>query len=183
MAEKYGFQPRRGWKYDADPTTGLSRNDWKEYETKPNHIPPQEGELVLEFDNGIPRMKIGDGIRKFTELPYLSIDSFILPTHASVTIYGSEDADNADKPQWQDDTDESGNARYKQFVTVNNATITPNSKVDLQPTPAQLSIFHDKDLTFVAENDEGTVAIYCVGQKPANTYRMQCTVTEVVQDG
>ena len=151
---KYICQLRRGWKWNEDPTTGQPRDDWADYESQEYHMMPQPGELVLEFDNGIPRLKIGDGVHEFSELPYLSVDSFILPTHASVTIYGSEDTENADNPQWEDDIDENGNIRYKQLVTVNNAVITSNSKIDLQPTPEQLAIFHEKDLTFVAENDD-----------------------------
>lgn len=160
---KYVFQLRRGWKDDT-------RNDWAAYEDKPDHIKPLEGELVLEFDNGVPRLKIGDGIREFSELPYMSIDSFVLPTTTSITLY-------ADK--WQQASDK----RYCQVVTVNNATITPNSKIDLQPSSEQLTIFHEKDLTFVTENEDGIISVYCVGKVPANNYTIQATVTEVSING
>jgi hypothetical protein len=183
MANKYIFQLRRGWKWDSDPTTGQPRNDWEAYEAKADHMKPLEGELVLEYDNGIPRLKIGDGVREFSALPYMSVDSFILPTHASITIYGSEDAENADKNQWEDDIDENGNNRFKQLVHVDNAIITANSKVDLQPTPEMLAIFHAKDATFVAENEDGVVTVYCIGQKPTNTYTIPVTITEVTING
>lgn len=185
MASKYVFQLRRGWKYDIDPTTGKPRDDWADYERQDDHMKPLAGELVLEYDNGIPRLKIGDGDREFSALPYMSVDSFILPKQISVTLYGSEDTENSDKPQWEKELDDEGNflGRYKQLVTVDNAIITPNSKVDLQPTPEDLVIFHEKDLTFVAENEGGVVTVYCIGQTPKNTYTIPVTVTEVVVDG
>lgn len=167
---KYVFQLRRGWKWDSDPTTGQPRNDWAAYELKEDHMKPLEGELVLEYDNGVPRLKIGDGVREFSALPYMSVDSFILPKPISVTL-------RAD--QWEQASDE----RYYQVVTVDNATITPNSKVDLQPSSEQLSIFHEKDLAFVTENEDGVVSVFCVGQVPTNDYTIQATVTEVVIDG
>ena len=162
---KYICQLRRGWKDDA---TG--QDDWATYEAMPNHIKPLEGELVLEYDNGIPRLKIGDGNSEFSALPYMSVDSFILPTSISISIY-------ADK--WMQDADN----RWCQIVTINDAIITPNSKVDLQPSSEQLTIFHDKDLSFVAENEDGVVSVYCVGQAPQNDYIIQATVKEVVVDG
>lgn len=162
---KYVCQLRRGWKDDA---TG--RDDWAEYESKEDHMKPLEGELVLEYDNGIPRLKIGDGISEFSQLEYMSVDSFILPKPISVTLY-------ADK--WEQATDD----RYYQNVTVTNATITPSSKVDLQPSSEQLCIFHEKDIAFVTENENGVVSVFCVGQVPINDYTIQATVTEVVIDG
>lgn len=160
---RYIQQLRRGWKDDT-------RDDWAEYEAKENHILPLEGELVLEYDNGIPRLKIGDGVSEFSQLPYMSIDSFVLPKPVSVTLY-------ADK--WTQASDD----RWYQVVTVTNATITPNSKVDLQPSSEQLAIFHEKDLAFVAENEDGVVSVYCVGQVPENDYTIQATVMEVATNG
>ena len=69
--------------------------------------------------------------------------------------------------------------RYGQAVTVKNANITPNSKVDLQLSSEQMVIFYEKDLAFVAENEDGEVTVYCIGQIPENDYELQATVTEV----
>lgn len=165
MALKYIFPLRRGWKDDA---TG--RNDWAEYEMQEDHVKPLEGELTLEYDNGIPRLKIGDGINEFSQLPYMSVDSFILPKAASVYI---------DPTQWKQASDD----RYYQVVTVQNAVVTANSKVDLTPSAEQLDIFHEKDLAFVAENEDGVVSVFCVGQVPTNPYTINATVTEVVGNG
>lgn len=171
MANKYIFKLRRGWKDDAS-----GRDDWAAYEAQPNHVKPEEGELVLEYDNGIPRLKIGDGVSEFSALPYMSIDSFVLPSQASVIIYHDK---------WEQVKDAFGNViknRYYQYVDVNNATITPNSKVDLQPTPEQLLAFREKDLTFTAINAGGQVRVCVVGQKPTNTYTLKATVTEVAEN-
>ena len=81
------------------------------------------------------------------------------------------------------DKDDNGNiirTRYAQVVNVNNATITPNSKVDLQVTDEQFSIFYEKDVAFHTENDNGVVTVYCVGNIPENDYEFQVVVTEVV---
>lgn len=75
---------------------------------------------------------------------------------------------------WVTDSD---NHHY-QVITI--ADITQYSKVDLQPTPEQLTVFHEKDITFVTENDDGVVTVYCIGQKPLNDYEIQATITEVV---
>lgn len=179
---RYIFTLRRGEK-KTDENGAVTRDDWVAYKDSPNYMKPLKGELVLEYDNGVPRLKIGDGERDFDELEYLSVDSFILPKQISVTLYGSEDTDNADKPQWTKETDEEGNflGRYKQVVEIDNAVITANSKVDLNPTPEMLAIFHEKDVTFVAENDNCVITVYCVGQKPQNTYlNIPVTVTEMV---
>lgn len=71
--------------------------------------------------------------------------------------------------------------QYSQVVSING--ITEYSKVDLQPTSEQLSIFYEKDLAFVAENEDGVVTIYCIGQKPLSDYTIQSTITEVETDG
>lgn len=178
---KYLFQLRRGTRYvDENGATLLNldgtpvRDDWATYTAQENHLDPLEGELVLEYEvypNGkkIPRLKIGDGESTFADLEYMSVDSFVLPKPISVTLY-------ADK--WVQATDD----RYYQIVSVDNATITSNSKVDLQPSSEQLCVFHEKDLAFVTENEDGIVSVFCVGQVPTNDYTIQATVTEVVID-
>ena len=66
---------------------------------------------------------------------------------------------------------------YSQVVNV--AGVTENSQVDLTPSVEQLVVFYEKDLTFVTENDGGTVTVYAIGQKPTNDYVIQVTITEV----
>lgn len=66
---------------------------------------------------------------------------------------------------------------YSQIVTIDG--VTENTQVDLTPNVAQLAIFHEKDLTFVTENNGGVVTVYAIGQKPINDYTIQVTMTEV----
>lgn len=66
---------------------------------------------------------------------------------------------------------------YHQVVSV--PTVTSNTQVDLTPSAEQLAVFHNKDLAFVTENDDGVVTVYAIGQKPANDYIIQATLTEV----
>ena len=147
-----------------------TKEDWVKYEQSEDYMKPKEGELVIEYDNGIPRLKIGDGVTDYSQLPYMSVDSFILPTPSYITLYADAWIEAADH-------------RWYQEVTVTNYTITPNSKVDLQPSSEQLVIFHEKDLAFVAENEDGVVSVFCVGQVPENDYTIQATVMEVALDG
>lgn len=72
-----------------------------------------------------------------------------------------------------------GNASpYSQIVTISG--VTENSRVDLAPSVEQLAIFHNKDLAFVTENEDGIVTVYAIGQKPENDYTIQVNITEVV---
>jgi hypothetical protein len=66
---------------------------------------------------------------------------------------------------------------YSQVVNIDG--VTENSQVDLTPDVEQLTIFYEKDLTFVTENDGGVVTVYAIGQKPENDYTIQVTITEV----
>ena len=66
---------------------------------------------------------------------------------------------------------------WSQVVSIDG--VTPTSKVDLQTSVEQLETFHQKDLAFVAENEEGVVTIFAIGDKPANDYTIQATITEV----
>ena len=67
---------------------------------------------------------------------------------------------------------------YSQVVTVEG--VTPYSQVDLTPSVDQLTIFHEKDIAFVTENENGVVTVYAIGDKPLNDYTMQVTIKEVI---
>ena len=71
----------------------------------------------------------------------------------------------------------SGNL-YSQVVNIDG--VTENTQVDLTPSVQQLAAFYEKDLTFVTENEDGVVTVYCIGQKPQNDYTIQVTMTEVL---
>ena len=101
----------------------------------------------------------------------------LMPTRAFINLLGG--AENWVAEEVVNASGEVVGSRYGQVVNVNNAVITPNSKVDLQLTSEQMVIFHEKDLAFVAEQENGVVTIYCIGQIPEYNYRIQATVTEV----
>lgn len=71
----------------------------------------------------------------------------------------------------------SGNI-YSQVVYISG--VTANSQVDLTPSVEQLAVFYDKSLALVAENEDGVVTVYAIGQKPEQDYEIQVTVTEVI---
>lgn len=66
---------------------------------------------------------------------------------------------------------------YSQVVSVDGTT--EYSKVDLQPSVEQLEVFHNKDIAFSTENEDGVVTVYAIGDKPTQNYTIQATVTEV----
>ena len=73
---------------------------------------------------------------------------------------------------------EGAESPYSQVVTIDG--VTQYSKIDLQPDAEQLSIFYEKDVAFIAENENGVVTVLCIGQKPMNDYVVQATMTEVI---
>ena len=183
---KYIFQLRRGIKYvDENGTTLLNedgtpvRDDWSEYTLLNGHLDPLDGELVLEYEvnpttgKKTPRIKIGDGKNAFADLEYMSVDSFILPKPTYIKLK---------KNNWIQDTDD----RWYQDVVVENATITSNSKVDLQPKAEDLCTFAARGFAFVVENNGGDLRVYCVGKVPLDeadsdgVYEISATVTEIV---
>lgn len=66
---------------------------------------------------------------------------------------------------------------YSQVVEIEG--VTEFTKVDLLPSVEQLAIFHDKDIAFVTENEDGVVTVYCIGDKPTRDYTMQVALKEV----
>jgi hypothetical protein len=66
---------------------------------------------------------------------------------------------------------------YYQTVSIN--TVTPATKVELNPTVAQITAMQNDDIALMAENDNGTVNVYSFGGKPSSTMAIQCTLVEV----
>ena len=67
---------------------------------------------------------------------------------------------------------------WYQVIDVNG--VTANSKIDLQPTAIQIVELQNDDIAFMAENNDGIVTIYAIGDKPTKDYTMQALITEVV---
>ncbi|MBQ5851659.1 MAG: hypothetical protein IIW54_12745, partial [Lachnospiraceae bacterium] len=79
----------------------------------------------------------------------LELANKVAPSPASITLYADRwyynEADNV----------------WSQEVVVANAEITEYSKIDLQLDAEQMKVFQEKNLALVAENDSGTVTVYC----------------------
>ncbi len=67
---------------------------------------------------------------------------------------------------------------YSQVVAIDG--ITAYSKVDLLPSVEQLAIFHNKDVAFITENEDGVVTVFAIGDKPLLDYTIQAQITEVL---
>ncbi len=182
---KYVFQLRRGTRYvDDNGATLLNedgkpvRDDWATYTAQKNHTNPLDGELVVEFEYNpktskkIPRFKIGYDDKSFADLEYISPDSFILPKPISVTL-------PVDSWKLVED-DGCDTDTYSQVVTVTNAVITENSRIDLQPTLEQLAEFYESGIALTTKNENKVVTVYSVGTKPEIDYTIPATVTEII---
>lgn len=89
--------------------------------------------------------------------------SRVLPKITTVTLSAAN---------WVGDT-----SPWSQVMTINGATA--NSKVDFQPTAAQIDEMQDNDIAFIAENSDGIVTAYAIYSKPEVDYEMQVLITEV----
>lgn len=67
---------------------------------------------------------------------------------------------------------------WSQVVTIEGTTEC--SKVDLTPSAEQLTIFHEKDIAFTTENNDGIITVFAIGDKPTNDYTISAVVTEVI---
>lgn len=75
----------------------------------------------------------------------------------------------------------SGSDPYTQTVTVSGATVTANSKVDIQPDASTLAqLINDGVSALFIVNNNGTLTAYAVGAAPSSALTLQCVVTEVV---
>lgn len=73
------------------------------------------------------------------------------------------------------------NMYHQQTVTVTGATVTANSKVDLQPSPFQTAaLIENGTQALMVENNSGVLTAYAFGTAPDSTFTIQCTVTEMV---
>lgn len=68
-------------------------------------------------------------------------------------------------------------APYYQAVTIN--TVTSATKIELNPTVAQIVSLQNDDIALMAENDAGSVKVYSFGGKPSSDMTIQVTLTEV----
>lgn len=114
--------------------------------------------------------KIQD-VKAYVSNLLLEYSNKVAPSPASITLYADRWEQNEDGTMWY------------QEVAVANATITEYSKIDLQLSAEQITVFYEKDLAFVTENEGGVVTVYCIGRVPENDYVLQATVSEVLVNG
>jgi hypothetical protein len=100
------------------------------------------------------------------------------PRLPSITILGGEQ-------HWHDYYDENGKhiGYYQEVATLDNASFTVRSMIDLQPSPEQLEILHAKDVAFTVINEDGMLKVHATGIRPEQDYTIQCTVKEVAING
>ena len=67
---------------------------------------------------------------------------------------------------------------YMQPVTI--ASATANSRVDLQPTPEQLVMLMDEEITMYVANNDGDLTAYAIGAIPSADIKIQVLISEVV---
>lgn len=66
---------------------------------------------------------------------------------------------------------------YSQEVTVDGISV--NSMVDLQPDGALLAQMRQQEVTLYTENNEGTVTVFALGDRPAEDITVQASIVEV----
>lgn len=66
---------------------------------------------------------------------------------------------------------------YSQRVWPEN--VTDHSKVDLLPSPEQVTDLFEQGIALIAVNDGGRVTVFAIGGLPENDYEMQALITEV----
>lgn len=83
---------------------------------------------------------------------------------------------HADASSWK-----GGTSPYSQVVAVEGISI--NSKVDIDLSVDQLELFYNQKIAFTAENNNGTVTLFAVGDKPGADCDFQATVSDIVAIG
>lgn len=66
---------------------------------------------------------------------------------------------------------------YSQVVEI--SSVTTATKIDLQPTAQQIVALQNEDIALMAENNEGVVTIYALGNIPSSDMTIQVLLTEV----
>ena len=71
-----------------------------------------------------------------------------------------------------------GESPYSQVVAMDSVTV--NSRVDLQPSVEQMEAFMALGLSLTTVNNNGTITVYAIGEKPEADYTIQASVVEVI---
>ena len=103
-----------------------------------------------------------ESIKTWTESKFLKKDE-AMPKLTSVTMLSSN---------WNEEDN-----FWSQVVECNG--VNANSKLDLQPTPAQIIELQDSEISLMATNNNRVVTVYAIGDKPTSDIAMQILITEV----
>ena len=118
-----------------------------------------DGEIVVEkSDDGYTRLKVGDGTKRFSELPYMNMPGYALVTKKISIELPSTNWEGSSSP-------------YSQTVEI--ADITENSKIDIQLTPEQLTWLQDEEISLITKNENGNITVYAIGYKPSIDFTVQ----------
>lgn len=158
---------------------------------KATNFTPLKGEIIVYTD--LRKIKIGDGVTKVGALEFANSKDAETITGASLsTILNSSDVEIPTSKAVLDALDgkfsmselslrasdwTGTESPYSQVVEVSG--VTANSKVDLNPTGEQLNSLATNRTILNTANDNGTVTVYAIGNKPTEDYTMQATITEV----
>jgi hypothetical protein len=66
---------------------------------------------------------------------------------------------------------------WSQVIACNCVNV--NSKLDLQPTPAQIVELQDSEISLMLTNNQGVVTAWAIGNKPTEDYTIDVLITEV----
>lgn len=123
--------------------------------------------IIAWIDNEVQNIEVNDDVYAAP-----------VPRLPSITLYGGSQ-------YWHEHYDENNKhiGYYQTITTIIDGAITVRSKIDLQPSPEQLSIFHEKDVAFTVINEDGIATVYAIGIRPEQDYTIQCTITEVTING
>ena len=162
---------------------------------KATNFTPLKGEIIVYTD--LRKIKIGDGVTKVGALGFANSKDAETLTGASLsTILNSSDVEIPTSKAVLDALEKyiddmfgmselslrasnwtGTESPYSQVVEVSG--VTANSKVDLNPTGEQLNSLATNRTILNTANDNGTVTVYAIGNKPTEDYTMQATITEV----
>lgn len=120
--------------------------------------PIEEGELVIEYSNDYSRARLLIGTKFGYDAMEFSAVSKIRTVSLPLSLW-------------------TGNGSpWSQVVTIDG--VTTKSKIDLQPNASQLTQLQDSETSLVAENNEGVVTVYAIGNLPEVDFEIQATITE-----
>ena len=168
MAETY--------KYRTQHLRGTS-SQWAELG---GNIIPLAGEIVIEIDtdNAHPlhKLKIGDGIHKYSDLPYFNAGdetaTQVLPRLVTITLYADA---------WGEPIQIDSHYYYRQKIT-NIDNIPTKSRLDLQPSEDIILKLKSSNITLTTKNIGGELFVCSADVKPTVDYTMQAVIIELITD-